>query len=325
MHIVFCSDRNALPGMHVAVYSLLDKIQSKGNHTTVHLFSQDLQEQDLGLLQNTMQRTGKPFKFFQHRAEASRLKNFPALCGSRATYFRLLAPEIIEAERFLYVDADTLCDLDVSPLEGVEMGGAAAGLVPEAPIEFSVDLPLLRQLGEGSKGWYFNAGVLLVQVEEWRSQRITERCLDYLARHDAAYHDQSALNFVLREQVFQLDQKFNCRTNARDNWPDLTAPLGATGKLLHFVDYPKPWDLLGEWVHPHFEFWRQIRDRTALHSYRSYHPRAGRKWLPLGRAFRAYKKAIKDKLLFTGYAQGWFKRVKGIPDFQADQRAHSAV
>src|SRR5262249_6353880 len=157
-------------------------------------------------LQNTMERTGKPFTFVKHQAEANRLKNFPTLYGSRATYFRLLAAENIEAARFLYIDVDTLCDLDISPLVSLELGRAAAGMVTDAHIEFSVDLALQRQLGEGSKGWYFSAGVLLVQVEEWRRQKITQRCYDYLARHNAVYHDQSALNFVLRDQTFQLDQ-----------------------------------------------------------------------------------------------------------------------
>jgi hypothetical protein len=30
------------------------------------------------------------------------------------------------------------------------------------------------------------------------------------------------------------------------------------------------------------------------------------------KAKSGYKKAIKDRLLFTGYTNGWVKRVKGI-------------
>jgi lipopolysaccharide biosynthesis glycosyltransferase len=117
---------------------------------------------------------------------------------------------------------------------------------------------------------------------------------------------------VLRGATFTLDERFNCITNMRKIWPALRPAAGPTGRLLHFVDYPKPWSLFGEFVHPQARLWRAQLQKTALGRFRSWHATPARR-LPANRkAWNGYKKAFKDRLLFAGYSRGWLKRVKGM-------------
>jgi lipopolysaccharide biosynthesis glycosyltransferase len=102
----------------------------------------------------------------------------------------------MEVERFLYLDADILCDADVSELQTVDMGNAPAGWVPEAPMAGAADRNVAEQLGNSETEFYFNAGVMLVNVPEWRRQKVTERALEYIARHRPVFHDPSG--FELR-------------------------------------------------------------------------------------------------------------------------------
>ncbi len=313
MNIVFCADRAALPGLHVAAFSLLERIRPGMAKTQFSVFSDQLDESDLALLRQTLESLNKPFALELRRVDAAVFAGFPSLNGSWATYYRLAVPQVLDVDRFLYVDADTLCDTDVSELRTLDLGGAPAGWVREAPLPQAIDRAVADQLGNGETGYYYNAGIILVNVGEWRRQKVTEQAMKFIAEFRPAFHDQSALNFVLHDQALALDDRFNCIANARKNWPVLRQPYGMTGKLVHFLDYPKPWDFLGEFVHPQNRLWRTVLDKTAIKNFRSWHAAPSRKFPKTRKAWTGYKKALKDRLLFAGYSRDWFHNVKGVP------------
>ena len=314
MNIVFCADRSALPGLHVAAYSLLDRMNPAILQTCFTVFSDALTDSDVALLNETLQATQKRFTLELCRVEVSAFAGFPPLNGSWATYYRLHAARAMPVERFLYVDADTLCDVDVSGLNTLDLGDSPAGLVTEALLAGAVDRFVAEQLGNSTIEPYFNAGIILVNVAEWRRQKVTERAMEYIAAHRPPFHDQSALNVVLHGNALALDAKYNCIANGRKNWPALLPAYGNTGKLIHFLDYPKPWDWLGEFVHPQYRPWRSVLEKTAMKCFRSWQNTPSRKFPKTRKAWTGYKKAVKDRLLFAGYSRGWLKKVKGVPN-----------
>jgi lipopolysaccharide biosynthesis glycosyltransferase len=313
VNIVYCADRSVLPGLHVAAYSLLEHISPTVAQTRFSVFSDELDESDLALLRKTLALLNKPFTLELRRVEAKLFTGFPSLNGSWATYYRLAAVQVMQVPRFLYVDADTLCDVDVSELATLDLGKAPAGLVPEAPLTSAADRFVAERLGNSPVEHYFNAGIILVNVKEWQQQRVTERAFEYLAKYHPNYWDQSALNVVLHGNAVSLDERFNCIANMRKHWPALKHPYGQIGRMVHFLDYPKPWDFLGEFVHPQYRLWRTVLDKTAMKGFHSWHAVPSRKFPKTRKAWNGYKKALKDRLLFAGYSRGWVKRVKGVP------------
>jgi len=313
IHIVFCSDRSALPGLHVAAYSILASCRSAGHPIHFHIFTDSLTTQDVALLEATLRGANRPFILELQKIQTDVFANFPAMLGSLAIYYRLVVPELLRLDRFIYVDADILCDVDVSGLNTLDLGQAPAGLVPEALLSSAADRFAAGQLGNSPVEPYFNSGVILVNVAEWRRQRVTERAMEYIATHRPLFYDQSALNVVLHGSAMPLDECFNCIANMRKNWPMLKQPYGKIGRLVHFVDYPKPWDFLGEFVHPQYRLWRSVLDKTAMNGFRSWHATPSRKFPKTRKAWDGYKKALKDRILFAGYSRGWLKKVKGVP------------
>ena len=311
IHIVFTPDRRFLPGLHVTAYSVLANCKKP---VYFHIFADSLTEQDIALLEETLRETKRPFQLEVHKMQTEIFAHLPPMLGSLAIYYRLVVPELLPVDRFVYVDIDTVCGLDLSELLNVEMNGAPAGLVPEAPLASAVDRFVADQLGNSPREPYFNAGLILVNVAEWRRQKIAEESVKYIATHRPAFHDQAALNFVLHRKAFALDAKFNCIANMRKNWPALLAAYGNTGKLIHFLDYPKPWDFLGEFVHPQYGLWRSVLNKTAMRHFRSWQATPARKFPKTRKAWSGYKKALKDRLLFAGYSKGWLKNVKGVTD-----------
>ncbi len=316
MHVVLCVDQRVLPGLHVAAYSLLDRVnKSTGGIVHFHLFSDDLSDLEVAFLKVTLERTGNAYTLERHRVNPARFAGFPLLNGSLTTYYRLLVPEILEVDRFLYVDADTLCDVDVTPLRTLDLGNFSVAWVPEAPLSIAIDRAVAQQLGNRDDAYYFNAGVMLVDVGAWRAQQNTERALRYLINNHTQFHDQSALNYILHNRARHLDAQYNCIANHRPSWMVLRRPYGQIGRLVHFLDYPKPWSFLGELVHPHYRLWRSVFDKTALSEFRSWHSIPSRKWAFSLRALRSYKKSLKDRVLFGIFRRGWVRRVKGMEPF----------
>lgn len=299
-----------LAGLHVAAQSILSTLGELPDSVTIHLFSADLAKTDADLLRRTLDRSAKPYSLHLHKIDGTRFTGFPELQASFATYFRLVVPEVLEVERFLYIDADTLCRTDLRPLYGADLDGHPIGLVPEAPIHQSADPLVARLLGERAQGNYYNAGVMLVDAIAWRRGGLTTRCLEFIQEHQPRYHDQSALNFVLHGAIHPLPAQYNCRTNARENWPALIPPISGVGKLLHFVDFPKPWSLLGRGFHPLGKLWAGEWSKTA--DFISSGSMPDRPVLSLIENRHKYLQTLKDKVLFDLLSTGLITRVKGM-------------
>jgi len=95
MNIVFCADRSALPGLHVAAYSLLERISPAMADARFFVFSDALVEADINLLRQSLASLNKPFCLELRRVDAALFTGFPSLNGSWATYYRLAVPQIL--------------------------------------------------------------------------------------------------------------------------------------------------------------------------------------------------------------------------------------
>ena len=79
---------------------------------------------------------------------------------------------------------------------------------------------------------------MLINVAEWRRQRISERAMDYIAKEKPQYFDQWLLNVVLSGKSLSLDPRFNCLSDVPPrNWRAIRE-IEDDGRLIHFIDSP---------------------------------------------------------------------------------------
>lgn len=305
--ICFCVDQRMLAGLHVAARSILESL-AEGLEPHFHVFSDDLSREDFEILRKTLSSTSRQFELSQHTVAPEVFSGFPELGNSLATYYRLVIPEVLGSGRVFYIDADTLCRINISPLFEIDLEGSPIALAAEAPIDAGPDPRVNEMLGEQAHGHYFNAGVMVLDIDAWRKEDLTNRCLSWIAETKPTYHDQSALNFVLHGRINQLDDRYNCRTNVRRFWPSLKSPELGDGTILHFVDFPKPWSRYGNWVHPFGKLWWKELDKTAFGQSKVVFQEP---IIPESNRRSAYKLMFKDRLLFSLHNRGI--RVKGAP------------
>lgn len=194
--------------------------------------------------------------------------SMPTAVGlTRATYLRLLIPEVVEGDGLtLYLDADTLVRrplLDELRRIGCSMPHST-GAVRDSETPFiasAVGLHSWRVDRLNPKAAYVNAGVLLMRLSEWRSQEIGRRTIEWKRSHTSALHDQDALNAVLNGEVFLLPHKYNATVHMMRSVSPIYAyeridevdEARSDPAVVHFTGAIKPWHrnseapFLGEW------------------------------------------------------------------------------
>src|SRR4051794_36806147 len=118
------------------------------------------------------------------------------------TYLRFWADELLPGRtRAIYLDPDTIVTGAIEELWETDLCGNVLGAVP---IPNSVR-PRMHGMPAASK--FFNAGVLLFDLDAWRERNCRDRCLDYLRLHPerALDGDQDILNLVLIGEWLPLD------------------------------------------------------------------------------------------------------------------------
>jgi lipopolysaccharide biosynthesis glycosyltransferase len=196
---------------------------------------------------------------------------------SVATYFRILIPEILppDVARVLFLDSDivvrgTITELYEQPLDRYTHAAVAN---PVCGV-FKAHPP---SLGIPAGTPYFNAGVLLFNLDVWRSEHIGDRVMDYINTHGARlrFWDQDALNATLHSRWLKCHPTWNAVAAFFEGIPaaelevsqaDLTA-VAANPRIVHFTGSWKPWNYYCQ--HP---FKREYFKYLAHTPWRGYRP-----------------------------------------------------
>jgi len=159
--------------------------------------------------------------------------------NSYMAYARLLMGTLIRASKVIYVDSDMVVLKDLSELWNYPMKGLCVLVCSDKKIKFIVDdCPI--QLNESEKEIpYFNTGLLVVDLNSWRTGGYEEKSLHIAKKYKCELWDQTILNYVLRNNVFFLEQEWN--------WPFANVIKdGVVQKWnYHFSDKQKPWNYFG--------------------------------------------------------------------------------
>lgn len=195
------------------------------------------------------------------------LKSFEAYATapyiSTMTYARLLIPQLLPPciKKVLYLDADIVVRDDLSVLQNSDLNGAAVGAVADR---------LDSRIKAGEALWthelphvtdYFNAGVLLIDLERWRQDRISEKALEYLIQHPRSpLSDQDALNVACDRAWKQLEPRWNVLNDYDTHLS--SKHVGDGPAILHFAGRLKPWHV--GVLDPNARLYDLIRRRTRF-------------------------------------------------------------
>jgi len=263
MIIVSASDHNFLPGLMVLLYSAW----MNNRHAHFHVIDTGLGTDGTQKLTAFCARHGIACRTL--RIDLERLARLPdAGRLSASTYARLFIPELLpEHDRAIYIDADAMVLADLEPLWDFDLGDdLLAGVV-----DGGMEPDFLDRIGI-ARGHYINAGVLRMNLDRWRTERIGARCVEQLMRHpELDLADQTAINIVAKGRIRTLDETYNVFASAR-------LPRGDGGpRILHFAGPDKPWQRQGVPMAGLFEAYGRASGAVFPVPRRAWSPTAIRK------------------------------------------------
>jgi lipopolysaccharide biosynthesis glycosyltransferase len=189
---------------------------------------------------------------------------------NQAIYLRLFLTEFLDPsiEKVLYLDCDLIICGDVGELWQTDLAGAFLAAVPEPYFAKHVGF----EPGES----YFNSGVLVIDVAQWRAANCLQEFLRFAEQHasNLAAYDQDILNNTFRGKILSLDYRWNFQTSFADVppkalglSPEVFWKLRQRPTIVHFTGKYKPWFYSYQ---PHYK--RLYYDALALTPWRSYRP-----------------------------------------------------
>jgi lipopolysaccharide biosynthesis glycosyltransferase len=186
--------------------------------------------------------------------------------ASVANYFRLLIPEIIpsEIERVLYLDSDLIIRKPIDDLWEIDLDNKDLAAVENLGFEdhYRLGIPPGRK--------YFNSGVMLLDLNNWREKKIHYQVLDYLRKNPGRIKlwDQDGLNAVLYENWLELSLTWNAQHKIflEEEYKSIYLDITEDPAIVHFTGNGfKPWQ---EGVnHPFRGLYDTYRKKTPWPKY----------------------------------------------------------
>ena len=284
INILCATDENYAPYCGIMLTSLF--YSNRDCHFNVYVFIDgDFSETN----KKKYYRLGQKYKNTINlmKIDNSMIEKFPINPGhiTRPTYYRFLVAELLpeDIHKVLYLDCDIAVVGDIKPLWNVDLiDKAIAGARGYGNWE---NEPSCERLGIDFSVGYFNAGVLVINLDYWRCNHVAESLIDFVvSNYDNKscflLMDQDILNSVLQNKKVFFPDRYNFRVcvflkkfwmnysgNQRNNY------LEECGKVsvVHYASREKPWNYRS-YGGPFFSEWEKYRRKSMWKNSRDIKP-----------------------------------------------------
>lgn len=157
---------------------------------------------------------------------------------SKTTYFRIFIANIFpEYHKAIYIDSDTIVAGDISKLYITDIEDHYLGACHEQVMvqvnEYGTYVETVLGI---SRHNYFNAGLLLINCEQFRLHSVLDKFMSLLQFYNfAVTQDEDYLNVICKDRVFWLDQTWNTEVFGNIPYPIEEA------NIIHYIMVNKPW------------------------------------------------------------------------------------
>jgi len=264
-HVVYAADNNYWMHMHVSIYSLLKN--NINGRFKFYILADEIDkkaEDKIKLLCNKA--NVLDIKIIQ--VDSTMAESLPLSSDlpyvSKLTYYKFLIGKVlnnIEAKKALYIDCDTIIKGSISGLINIDLTERVIGAVPDL---FWPDHSKRIGLPQGIK--YFNAGMLLINLEEWRRMNTESLIADYVEQHynKIEYKEQDVLNAILHNFYKEISPLFNYQVYQGET--QIEVPISSSPIVINYIGHLKPWHYMYLGTYKN-RYWYYLRE-TPYYNYR---------------------------------------------------------
>lgn len=242
-------DTNYQIGVAISIASILEKNKEQEKEFTFHIIADDFSDEYQSRLSKLATQYRTVIKLYE--IDPNPLKKLPKTdIWPISIYYRLISFDYFsdKLNTLLYLDADIVCQSEVGELLHLNLERKYGAVVVDVE---SMQEKSAERLGNAAfHGTYFNSGVMLINMLEWRANRLTQKSFDLLSDEKIVsrlkYPDQDILNILLLGHALLLPRKFNTvftlKSEFEDKNPDAYKQILRDDTVfIHYTGITKPW------------------------------------------------------------------------------------
>jgi lipopolysaccharide biosynthesis glycosyltransferase len=252
INIACSSDDNFAQHLCVVLFSLLKNLSSE-REVLINILDGGISEENKEKIKDSLDffksKISEIRFILMEKAEFAEFRESKTI--TRPTYFRIILPSILSNfKKVIYLDCDLVIEVDISELYDMSLSGTFILAVRDSSIEMEKEYQNVLNI-PNIKG-YFNAGVLLINLEKFRQKSISNEIIKSLRKIDGLSHDfdQSSLNDVLYDRWHALSPEWNqlAEISTCSNYKNTTYTREEfflaknNPKIIHYSSrFSKPW------------------------------------------------------------------------------------
>ena len=142
-----------------------------------------------------------------------------------------------EYSKAVYIDSDTVVTGDISEFFDTDIGEAYLGACHEqVMVQSDIFGTYVEKVLGISRYNYFNAGILLINCEQFRQHKVLERFIECLGIYNfVVTQDEDYLNLICKDHVHWIDQRWNTEVFGK------IPHTKEEAKMIHYIMVNKPW------------------------------------------------------------------------------------
>ena len=241
--VFFATDDNYAPFLGVAIKSMTENL-SKDSVCKIHVLTSGLSVFNRAALKRSV--SGRSTVEFvdvseQIKSIASRLHIRDYY--TKATYYRFFIADLFpEYDKALYLDCDIVVNGDITELYNTDLGNKLVGAIQEEVMQkTNVFGAYVEKVLNIPRSVYFNAGILVMNLAEFRKRDVEGLFIDLLGkRRFDVTQDQDYLNVICYGSTVPIGIEWNKTPFINPAFDHSRAP-----KLVHYKINWKPWHYSG--------------------------------------------------------------------------------
>ncbi len=237
--IFFAIDDFYIPFFAVALKSLVDNSSEKYEYL-IKILNTDISEENKKKIKK-FEKNNINIEFVDLNYYIDKIKDklYTRDYYAKSTYFRLFIPELYpQYDKALYLDSDIIILEDIANLYNTDIGNNLVGAIPDDIIQNGKEFQEYAEkvVGVSSYKNYFNAGILVMNLDELRKFKFQEKFLYLLETIKfSVAQDQDYLNRICKGRVTYIENSWNVMPLPRK------PKEGEELKLIHYNLTYKPW------------------------------------------------------------------------------------
>lgn len=202
--IVLITDTNYMDFTRVAINSA-KQTKCPGSLYNFNVMTLDVSQSDVAALK-ALEGDGVTIKILpQKEADLFYIRDTHVSKTSLLKYY--IADALPDLDKVLYIDSDVLVLHDLNKLYQTDISDVYLAAVKD-PSWFFENVHVL-ELNLEERGFYFNSGVMLLNLAKFRKDGLLKQLEDYTNSNFRTYMDQDALNVVVGKDVILLPVEDN--------------------------------------------------------------------------------------------------------------------